>query len=77
MKKEQKVFDPKNQLIEYLKKQNIDNSVTSLWNYAKEWAENNKYVMGGSYASWGTEISVNLKIKEEQYRFNITLKQVA
>jgi hypothetical protein len=69
----------KESLIHYLKNLNdssIREEVTVLWSNAKYWATTNSYIMGGSYASWGEIISVNIRIKNKNFRFTISFEEL-
>ncbi len=65
----------KEELVEYLKTKHIS-GVTSLWGEAKTYYKNKGIPMGGSYASWSTDISVSLNIDGEIKRFKVELEEV-
>ena len=65
----------KQELIEHLKGKDIDD-VMHLWAESKDYYINEKILMGGSYASWGTFIKVTLNIEGELYKFQVDLSEL-
>jgi hypothetical protein len=67
----------KQDLVNHLKSLKVKMNVHRLWGESKEWAENKGYCMGGSYASWGSDISVNLLVGKERIpRFEVHLNDL-
>jgi len=74
-----KTSEVKNQMIADLKEKaslHIENQISLLWGYAKEWAKKKCYEMGGSYASFGKHISVHLIVNECHHRFDISFEEI-
>lgn len=70
---EQSSFKPA--MLAYLQKQGIT-EISELWGYAKTYAKNTCFEMGGSYASFGDHISVILLKDGIQERFKVSLEEV-
>jgi hypothetical protein len=72
-------MDYKQQLIDHLKglykSCKIDNVMT-LWGESKTYFDNKGIPMGGSYASWETDITVNLNVNKEILRFKVDLSEL-
>ena len=62
-------------MVEYLQGKGITN-IDDLWSYAKTFASTNGYQIGGSYASFGKDISVSLLKNDTRETFKITLEEV-
>ncbi len=62
-------------MLAYLQKQGIT-EISVLWGYAKTYAKQNGYEMGGSYASFGKDITVILLKDGIRERFEISLEEV-
>ncbi len=69
----EKSFKPA--MLVHLQKQGIT-EISELWGYAKTYAKQNCYEMGGSYASFGDEISVILVKDDIREEFKISLEEV-
>jgi hypothetical protein len=69
----------KNSIIHHLDNLNrpsIKTDIHALWGEVKSWCENKHHVMGGSYASYGKEISVIIKIDPRQFRFPVAFSEL-
>ena len=66
----------KQTLIEHLKDCYIDNDIDKLWGETKSWFKSKLIEMGGSYASFGKEITVRVKINDDIITFKVSLKEV-
>lgn len=62
-------------MLAYLQKQGIT-EISELWGYAKTYAKYNCFEMGGSYASFGKDITVILVKNDIRERFKISLEEV-
>lgn len=62
----------KEELIKYLKTKDI-NHIDRLWSETKHYYNSRSVIMGGSYASFGADISVRLK---NDVRFTVSLEEV-
>lgn len=69
----------KDSIVYYLNKLNrksIKTDISALWSEVKSWCKNKCYEMGGSYASWQTEISVVIVIDSQKFRFTIAFSEL-
>ena len=63
----------KEELIEYLKTKDIT-TVLELWGHAKTYYKDKRIGMGGSYASFGDDISITLSTDKALTRFKVRLE---
>lgn len=73
MSQEKSSFKPA--MLAHLQKQGIT-EISELWAEAKNYANDNRYIMGGCYLSFGKDISVSLLKNDTHEKFKITLKEV-
>lgn len=64
----------KSELVEHLKTKEIED-VNSLWGEAKDYYKSRLIEMGGSYASFGKDITVTLKLLKEVVRFDVSIAE--
>jgi len=64
------------ELISHLKTRYINNDINRLWGETKSWFKDRLIEMGGSYASFGKDISVRAILNKKEIEFKVSLKEV-